>query len=76
MKNITIIRDDNLSVLSVINLHTPSWIFFSGRTNPMVAIGSEGEGPIEIVPHDVAEIVIVRHGETTWNASGRIQVFT
>ncbi|XXG52773.1 hypothetical protein AAC387_Pa03g1001 [Persea americana] len=41
--------------------------------NPMVAIGSEGEGPIEIVPHDVAEIEIVRHGETTWNASGRIQ---
>ncbi|KAF8369858.1 hypothetical protein HHK36_011767 [Tetracentron sinense] len=40
--------------------------------NPAVAIPSDAEGPIE-VPHDVAEIVIVRHGETTWNASGRIQ---
>ncbi|XP_077249449.1 metal-independent phosphoserine phosphatase-like [Tasmannia lanceolata] len=25
------------------------------------------------IPHDVCEIVLVRHGETTWNASGRIQ---
>ncbi|KAF8395724.1 hypothetical protein HHK36_019674 [Tetracentron sinense] len=40
--------------------------------NPMVAIASDTDGPSE-VPHDVAEIVIVRHGETTWNASGRIQ---
>ncbi|OVA18522.1 Histidine phosphatase superfamily [Macleaya cordata] len=40
--------------------------------NAMVAISTDVEGPIE-VPHDVAEIVLVRHGETTWNNSGRIQ---
>ncbi|XP_058080936.1 metal-independent phosphoserine phosphatase-like [Magnolia sinica] len=40
--------------------------------NAMVAIATESECAAEI-PHDVAEIVIVRHGETTWNASGRIQ---
>lgn len=40
----------------------------------MVAMAIETQAPVEI-PHDVAEIVVVRHGETTWNASGRIQVF-
>ncbi|KAK9157364.1 hypothetical protein Scep_003938 [Stephania cephalantha] len=41
--------------------------------NPMVGIATvTDEAPIE-VPHDVAEIVVVRHGETTWNALGRIQ---
>ncbi|XP_077242285.1 metal-independent phosphoserine phosphatase-like [Tasmannia lanceolata] len=40
--------------------------------NSMVAIASDTECQAEI-PHDVSEIVVVRHGETTWNASGRIQ---
>ncbi|XP_058078159.1 metal-independent phosphoserine phosphatase-like [Magnolia sinica] len=43
-----------------------------GTINAMVAITSENECAAEIL-HDVAEIVMVRHGETTWNASGRIQ---
>ncbi|KAK9169786.1 hypothetical protein Syun_001926 [Stephania yunnanensis] len=30
-------------------------------------------GDAHEVPYGVAEIVLVRHGETTWNASGRIQ---
>ncbi|KAF5186036.1 Histidine phosphatase superfamily [Thalictrum thalictroides] len=39
--------------------------------NPMVAIATEDR--VADIPRDVAEIVVVRHGETTWNASGIIQ---
>ncbi|RZC83433.1 hypothetical protein C5167_046219 [Papaver somniferum] len=40
--------------------------------NAMVGMVADTEGPRE-VPHNVAEIVLVRHGETTWNNAGRIQ---
>ncbi|KAL5994780.1 hypothetical protein ACLOJK_024835 [Asimina triloba] len=39
----------------------------------MVGITTENGCDNEI-PHNAAEIVVVRHGETTWNASGRIQI--
>ncbi|KAG9454901.1 hypothetical protein H6P81_007805 [Aristolochia fimbriata] len=42
--------------------------------NPLAAIVTETESAAAAeIPHDVAEIVVVRHGETTWNCSGRIQ---
>jgi hypothetical protein len=28
----------------------------------------------DAVPSDVAELLVVRHGETTWNAGARLQV--
>jgi hypothetical protein len=28
------------------------------------------------VPSNVAELLVVRHGETTWNAGGRLQVLS
>jgi hypothetical protein len=28
----------------------------------------------DAVPSDVAELLVVRHGETTWNAAARLQV--
>ncbi|KAF8398231.1 hypothetical protein HHK36_017157 [Tetracentron sinense] len=37
-----------------------------------VFVLSEKELLVEI-PHNIAEIVVVRHGETTWNSAGRIQ---
>ncbi|KAI3942403.1 hypothetical protein MKW92_037708 [Papaver armeniacum] len=40
--------------------------------NGMVGMVADVEIPTE-VPHNVAEIVLVRHGETTWNNAGRIQ---
>ncbi|KAI3869060.1 hypothetical protein MKX03_005002 [Papaver bracteatum] len=40
--------------------------------NAMVGMVADTEGLRE-VPHNVAEIVLVRHGETTWNNAGRIQ---
>ncbi|KAI3834883.1 hypothetical protein MKW98_015996 [Papaver atlanticum] len=40
--------------------------------NAMVGVVADTEGPSE-VPHNVSEIVLVRHGETTWNNAGRIQ---
>ncbi|KAI3968233.1 hypothetical protein MKX01_018536 [Papaver californicum] len=38
----------------------------------MVGMVADVEVPTQ-VPHNVAEIVLVRHGETTWNNAGRIQ---
>lgn len=40
-----------------------------------IDVSSEPPTPAGLshVPSDFAEIVVVRHGETTWNASGRIQ---
>ncbi|KAI3885656.1 hypothetical protein MKX03_035569 [Papaver bracteatum] len=40
--------------------------------NAMVGMVDDTEGLRE-VPHNVAEIVLVRHGETTWNNAGRIK---
>ncbi|KAI3844715.1 hypothetical protein MKW92_007941 [Papaver armeniacum] len=40
--------------------------------NAMVGMVADTEGLRE-VPHNVVEIVLVRHGETTWNNAGRIQ---
>ncbi|KAI3984222.1 hypothetical protein MKX01_011176 [Papaver californicum] len=40
--------------------------------NSMVGMIADVEVPTE-VPHNVDEIVLVRHGETTWNNAGRIQ---
>ncbi|KAK9141372.1 hypothetical protein Scep_011053 [Stephania cephalantha] len=34
----------------------------------------EGETLTNEIPNGVAEVVLVRHGETTWNALGRIQL--
>ncbi|KAI3837917.1 hypothetical protein MKX03_019432 [Papaver bracteatum] len=40
--------------------------------NAMVGMVADTEGLRE-VPHNMAEIVLVRYGETTWNNAGRIQ---
>lgn len=32
------------------------------------------DGDVGFIPSNVTEIVAVRHGETTWNSDGRIQV--
>ncbi|KAF6158513.1 hypothetical protein GIB67_040027 [Kingdonia uniflora] len=42
------------------------------RIDIIVGITTAVEAPVKI-PHNVSEIVVVRHGETTWNASGIIQ---
>lgn len=50
-----------------------SHAYFSqlARSSFSVSNGDAGSSP---VPANFAEIVVVRHGETTWNASGKIQV--
>lgn len=46
-------------------------------TDPLFSCLSVRAGDARSVPGgvDYAEIVVVRHGETAWNADGRIQVF-
>ncbi|KAL5708422.1 phosphoglycerate mutase (2,3-diphosphoglycerate-independent) [Ranunculus cassubicifolius] len=41
--------------------------------SPMVTIDTVIEERVPEIPRDVAEIVVVRHGETSWNAAGLIQ---
>ncbi|KAL5708423.1 phosphoglycerate mutase (2,3-diphosphoglycerate-independent) [Ranunculus cassubicifolius] len=41
--------------------------------SPMVAIDCVIEERVPDIPRDVAEIVVVHHGETSWNAAGLIQ---
>ncbi|KAI3942404.1 hypothetical protein MKW92_037709 [Papaver armeniacum] len=60
------------------NFYVDIWLILSRYfyqnivINGMVGMVADVEIPTE-VPHNVAEIVLVRHGETTWNNAGRIQ---
>jgi hypothetical protein len=50
----------------------------NGELHAAIVQGSEEQqqhvNSADAVPSDVAELLVVRHGETTWNAGARLQV--
>ncbi len=51
----------------------------NGELHTAIAQGGEEQqqqhvNSADAVPSDVAELLVVRHGETTWNAGARLQV--
>jgi hypothetical protein len=51
----------------------------NGELHAAIAQGGEEQqqkhvNSADAVPSDVAELLVVRHGETTWNAEARLQV--
>ncbi|ERM97352.1 phosphoglycerate mutase-like protein 4 isoform X2 [Amborella trichopoda] len=45
----------------------------TSASSTCLCTNTNSSSEIGTLPPDVTEIVVVRHGETTWNASGRIQ---
>lgn len=50
-------------------------IVFSRAENNFDDIMKEMDEEMESLNRKYTEIVVIRHGETEWNADGRIQVF-